>query len=207
VAILFSAALTHSRGPWLALLITLPIGAVLTRDKKLLATILCVILIGVILFFFIEGFKGSILRPRGVFERLEVWQQILARMKETLFFGKGISADRTFILADGTKLNHSHNVYVGTIFNGGLMGLFLLLILQALVLWEGFLCFIRENDFTYVALLLFAFICMTTMNYRAISHPDALWMYFWLPLALLAAKRLSSDKAVKSFYHNADQKK
>ena len=152
------------------------------------------------MFFFVKGFKRSILRPRGVLERLEVWEQILARTEGTLFFGKGISADRTFILTDGTKLLHSHNVYVGTIFNGGLMGLFLLLMLQALVLWEGLLCFLRENDFTYMALLLFAFICITTMNYRIISHPDVSWMYFWLPLALLAAKKLLNDKAVKTFY-------
>jgi len=200
VAILFSAALTQSRGPWLALLITFPIGAVLTRDKKLLATVLCVILIGVLMFFFVKGFKRSILRPRGVIERLEVWEQILERTEGSLFFGKGISADRTFILANGTKVNHSHNIYIGTIFNGGLMGLFLMIILQGLALWEGFQCFLRKNDFTYVALLLFAFICITTMNYRIISHPDVSWMYFWLPLALLAAKKLLNDKVVKTFY-------
>jgi len=207
VTILFSVALTQSRGPWLALLSTFPIGAILTRDKKLLATVLCVILIGVIMFFFIEGFKGSILRPGNVSYRLEIWEQTLKRIKEAPFFGKGISGERTFIMADGIKLNHSHNVYLGTTFNGGLMGLLLLFILQVLVLWEGFLCFIRENNFIYVALLLFAFICIATMNHGVINHPEALWLYFWLPLALLAAKRLSSDKAVKPFYNNIDQTK
>ena len=152
-------------------------------------------------FFYIEGFKGIIIK-RGLSYRFEIFQQTLPRIKEALIFGKGISTDRTLIMANGIKFNHSHNVYLGTTLCGGLMGLFLLLILQALVLWEGFLCFLRENDFTYVALLLFAFICITTMNYRVISHPDVLWMYFWLPLALLAAKKLSSDKAVKSFYDN-----
>jgi len=44
--------------------------------------------------------------------------------------------------------------------------------------------------------------CITTVNYRAMNHPDAFWMYFWLPVALLAGKKLSSDKAIKSFYSN-----
>ena len=158
------------------------------------------------MFLSLDEFRDMI-TGRGFSYRLEIWQQILPRIKEALIFGEGISTDRTFFMANGIKFNHSHNVYLGTTLCGGLMGLFLLLILQALVLWEGFLCFLRENDFTFVALFLFAFICITTMNYRVISHPDVLWMYFWLPLALLAAKKLSNNKAVKTFYHNADQTK
>ncbi len=206
VVILFSAALTQSRGPLGALLITFLIGAVLTRNKKLFATVLCVIIIGGLMFFYIEGFKEMTTR-REFSYRLEVWQQIIARIKEAFLFGEGISTDNKFIMADGSKLRHQHSVYLGTTLYGGLIGLFLLLILQALALWEGFLCFLRENDFTYVALLLFAFICITTMNHTVFNHPDALWLYFWLPVALLAAKRLSSDKDAKSFYRNEDQAK
>jgi len=206
VVILFSAALTRSRGPLGALLITFLIGAVLTRNKKLLATVLCVIIIGGLIFFNVEGLKEMI-TGRGFSYRLEIWQQIIARIKESFLFGEGVSTDNKFIMADGSKFRHQHSVYLGTTLYGGLIGLFLLLILQALALWEGFLCFLRENDFTYVALLLFAFICITTMNHTVFNHPDALWLYFWLPVALLAAKRLSSDKAVKSFYRNEDQAK
>jgi len=203
VVILFSVALTQSRGPLGALLITFLIGAVLTRNKKLLASVLCVILIGGLMFFYIEGFKRIIIK-RGLSYRFEIFQKTLPKIKEALIFGKGISTDNTLIMADGSKWNHPHNVYLGTTLYGGLIGLFLLLILQALALWEGFLCFLRENDFTYTALLLFAFICITVTDYRVISHPDAIWIYFWLPLALLAAKRISSDKAVKSFYQGID---
>lgn len=203
VVILFSAALTQGRGPLSALLITFLIGAVLTRNKKLLGTVLCVILIGGLMFLSLDEFRDMI-TGRGFSYRLEIWQQILSRIKQALLFGEGISTENTFIMADGSKWNHPHNVYLATTLYGGLMGLFLLLILQALALWEGFQCFFRENDFTFVALFLFAFICITTTNYRVISHPDAIWIYFWLPLALLAAKRISSDKAVRSFYQDID---
>jgi O-antigen ligase len=203
VVILFSAALTQSRGPLGALLITFLIAAVLTRNKKLLGTVFCVILIGGLMFLSIDEIREMI-TFRGFSYRLEIWQQTLSRIKEALFFGEGISTENTFIMADGSKWNHPHNVYLATTLYGGLMGLFLLLILQALVLWEGFLCFLRENDFTFVALFLFAIICITTSNYRVISHPDAIWIYFWLPLALLAGKSLSRDKTLKSFSKNVD---
>jgi O-antigen ligase len=206
VVILFSVVLTQSRGPLGALLITFLIGAVLTKNKKLLAAVLCVILVGGLMFFYIEGSKEMII-SRGLSYRLEICQQTLSRIKEALFFGEGISTENTFIMTDGSKWNHPHNVYLGTTLYGGLIGLFLLVVLQAMTLWEGFVCFLRENDFTYVALLLFAFICITIMNDRVVNHPDALWMYFWLPLALLAAKKLSSEEAIKSFYHKIDETK
>ncbi len=206
VIVLFSAALTQSRGPLGALLVTFLIGAVSTRDKKLLATVLCVIIIGGLMFFYIEGFKEMI-TARGYSYRLEIWQQTIARIKEALLFGEGISTDTKFIMANGRKVNHSHSVYLATMLYGGLIGLFLLLTLQAIALWKSFLYFLKENDFTYVALLLFASICMIASRHKVISHPDVLWIYFWLPIALLAAKELSSDKAIKSFYRNEDQAK
>jgi O-antigen ligase len=206
VVILFSVVLTQSRGPLGALLITFLIGAVLTRNKKILCTILCVILIGGVMFFTIDEIREMITR-RGFSYRLEIWQQILLRIKEALFFGEGISTENIFIMADGSKWNHPHNVYLATALYGGLIGLFLFFILQAVALWEGLRCFLRKNDFTFVALLLFAFICITTTNYRVISHPDAIWIYFWLPLALLAGKRLSIVKPVKLSDDNADHRK
>ncbi|MBW2090105.1 MAG: O-antigen ligase family protein [Deltaproteobacteria bacterium] len=179
VVILFSVVLTQSRGPLGALLITFLIGAVLTRNKKILCTILCVILIGGVMFFTIDEIREMITR-RGFSYRLEIWQQILLRIKEALFFGEGISTENIFIMADGSKWNHPHNVYLATALYGGLIGLFLLFILQAVALWEGFRCFLRKNDFTFVALFLFAFICITTANYRVISHPDAIWIYLFI---------------------------
>jgi len=207
VVLIFAAILTRSRGPLIALLVTFLIGTALTRNKKLLAVVLCVMIVGGLMFFYIEGFKALFMRPLGVFYRLEAWKLTLERIKDALIFGEGISTENTFIMADGQKLHHSHSVYLGTALHGGLIGLFLLLIIQVSTLWEGFLYFLRESDFTYAALLLFSLICITTMNYSLMNHPNALWINFWLPLALLAAKKLSSDKAVNSFYQNLYQTK
>ncbi|NVM21811.1 MAG: O-antigen ligase family protein [Desulfobacterales bacterium] len=205
VVILFFALLTQGRGPLGALLITFLSGAVITRDKRLIAVVLCVIIAGGLAFFYVEGVKEMII-SRGFSYRLEIWQQTLARTKGALLFGQGISTERMLVMADGSTWNHPHSVYFATILFGGLAGLFLLLALQALALRQSFLCLFRENDPTYVALLLFAFICITTANYRVISHPDALWMYLWLPLALLAAKEIF-NKSLMSFNHNEGREK
>jgi O-antigen ligase len=203
IAILISVILTQSRGPLGALLITFLIGSVFTRDKKLFATVLCIILVGGLMFLSIDEIRELITR-RGLSCRLEIWQQSLPRIKGAPLFGEGISANSTFILKNGLKMNHPHSVYLGTTLYGGLMGLFLLIIIQALALWESFLSFSRENDFTYMALLLFVFICIASMGYRVIGHPDELWMCFWLPIALLAGKRLSGEKTAISFSNNVD---
>ena len=205
VVLLFAVALTRSRGPLIALVITFLIGAVLTRNKKLLAIVLLVILVFGMMFFYVEGFKKMFMRPTGVLYRLEAWQQTLERIKEALIFGEGISTDRTLILASGSKLNHFHSVYLGTTLQGGLIGLFLLLVLQILALREAFLYFLREKNFVYVAVMLFAYICIATMNYRIISHPNALWIYFWLPIAIIAGKKLPNEKAVQFFDHNGNK--
>ncbi len=207
VVLLFTAVLTRGRGPLIALLVTFLIGAVLTRNKKLLAGVLCTMLVGGLMLFYIEGLKQLFMSPRSIFYRLEVWKLTLERIKDVLIFGEGISTEHTFIMADGVKLYHSHSVYLGTALQGGLIGLFMLLNILVFTLWEGFLYFLRENDFTYVALFLFSVMCITTVNYSLMNHPNALWINFWLPLALIAAKKLSSDTAIKSFYQNLYQAK
>jgi hypothetical protein len=37
---------------------------------------------------------------------------------------------------------------------------------------------------------------MMSGNHTVISHPDAIWIYFWLPLAILAAKETSKYEDV-----------
>lgn len=201
MVILVSVALTQGRTPLGSLFVTFLIGAIITRNKKLFVIVLSVILFGVLMVFYLEGIKEIITR-RGFSYRFEVWQQTLPIIKEAFLFGEGISTEIKFIMSNGKTLNHCHSVYLGITLHGGFIGLFMFFIIQAFSLWESFLYFLRENDFTYTAVLLFSFICITTVNYRALNHPDAFWMYFWFPLALLAGKKLSSDKAIKSFYSN-----
>lgn len=202
--ILFSTFLTQSRGPLGALLVTFLIGAHMTRNKKLLAIVICVIIGGGLSFFYIKGINDMFARPEGFTIRLEIWQQTLARINEAVFLGEGIStsSDNTFIISDGTKWNHPHSLYLATTLYGGTIGLLLLLVLQALALRQSVLRFFKENDFTYVALLSFSFMCVIVDYHRIICRPKAIWLIWWLPLALVAAKEVLSKQSMKTVYHN-----
>jgi hypothetical protein len=70
-------------------------------------------IIGVVMYFHMEGVKETILRPGAWSIRVEIWEQTLARVREALFFGEGISTDRGFILSDGSTWNHSRNTCWG----------------------------------------------------------------------------------------------
>jgi O-antigen ligase len=166
-------------------------AGIMTRDKRAIGIVTMVAIIGGLMFFNAEGVREMILRAKSGLHRVEIWEQTLLRVRESLFFGEGISADRRFTILDGSTWNHSHSVYLATALCGGITGLILFLALLLVGLWRSIVCFRQEEEFTYVGLLLFSSMCMMFGNYRVISHPDAIWIYFWLPLAILAAKETS----------------
>ena len=196
VVVFSSAILTWSRAPLAALFTSFLIGTISIRDKRFLGIVICVTAICGLMWFYVEGVKETITRPGALRIRMEIWEQTLLRIKEALFFGEGISTDTRFTISDGSIWNHPHNVYLATALYGGLTGFFLFLALVVVGLWQSILCFRREKDVTYVVLLLYALTCMMSGNYRVISHPDAIWIYFWLPLALLAAKETTRCKDI-----------
>lgn len=192
--IFFSAVLTWSRAPLAALFGTLLIAGIIARDKTVIGIVSVFTIIGVLMYFHVEGVKETIFRAGAWFVRKELWEQSLVRVWEAPFFGEGISANRRFTISDGSTWNHSHNVYIATALYGGLTGLFLFLAVILVGVWQSILCFHRQREVTYVALLVYACACMMFANHRVISHPDAIWLYFWLPLAILAAKEISNYK-------------
>jgi hypothetical protein len=108
VVLLFTAVLTRSRGPLIALLVTFLIGFVLTRNKKLLAGVLCTMLVGGLMLFYIEGLKQLFISPISIFYRLEAWKLTLERIKDALIFGEGISTE--IILTVSTLVLHFKEV-------------------------------------------------------------------------------------------------
>jgi len=176
-----------------ALFGTLLIAGITVRDKRVIGIVSVVAIIGGLMCFDVEGVKDAIFKARGSFVRIEIWEQTLLRVREAPFFGEGISADRR-VTIDGSTWNHSHNVYIATALYGGLTGLFLFLAVILVGVWQSILCFHRQREVTYVALLVYACSCMMFANYRVISDPDVIWLYFWLPLAILAAKEISNYK-------------
>jgi hypothetical protein len=115
-----------------------------------------------------------------------IWQQVLAEMPGDWLFGKGYLLDPR-VHAYGKLFSHAHNGYLATLRDGGALGLLLLLGLLGLALvWAGRL-WARRGERIYLALLLFGMTAIVMDFDRLLVHPKELWLFFWLPLALVMA--------------------
>jgi O-antigen ligase len=115
-----------------------------------------------------------------------IWQQVMAEMPGHWLLGRGCLVDPQ-VNAYGKLFSHAHNSYLATLRDGGAVGLVLLLGLLGLALvWAGRL-WARGGERIYLALLLFGMTAVIMDFDRLLVHPKELWLFFWLPLALVMA--------------------
>jgi hypothetical protein len=180
-----SILLTQSRGPVAFLLITLVIGGLVTRDKKLLITLGLIIIIGAVSVCHVKQYQEMVIQ-RGMSYRIELAKNTVALARDDLIFGKGLTTDQKIMVHDGKKLRHPHNVYLATVLYGGLAGLAILLLLLATAFREGWRNYLTTGDFTLLALVLYGAGTIITSQDKLIANPHPLWFFFWLPIAILA---------------------
>lgn len=185
VVITISVLLTQSRGAAGTLLIAFLAGGLLTRDKKLLIALGLIIVTGVVSFLRVEPIQDTVTK-RGFSYRLELTQKTIAMTGGSLLFGKGLTTNQQIRANDGRLLYHPHSIYLGMVLYGGLTGLLIFLFLLATVFWEGLGVYFQKKDITLFVLVLFAACNMITSMDKVITHPGPFWLYFWLPLALIA---------------------
>jgi O-antigen ligase len=182
--------LAQSRGPIVGLYITLLLGGLFTRDSKLLFMLCCITLLGAIYLSAGHGFLYDMIITRGDSYRIEIFQATMSLIEKKMFFGHGILKAFSHPLSNGIIIKHPHNLYLATWLHGGLVGLILLIVFMIRAFWEGLRVFLQEGDFTYVALLLYASICVFTGLDKVIHQPHPIYMFFWLPLGLLTANEM-----------------
>jgi len=188
--------LTQSRGPLVGLYIALLFGGLLTRDAKLLFVLCCATLFTAILLAQGNGFLHHMIVERGTSYRIEIFRYTMGLIMQGVFFGQGILMEFSYRLGNGMLIKHPHNLYLTTWLHGGLAGLLLLAAFLMRAFWQASIVFIREKDFTYLALLLYASICVFTDFNRVIGHPTPLFLFFWTPIALLSAHEFKMIYAV-----------
>lgn len=187
VAILPVFILTQSRGPMVGLYITFLLGGLFSRDSRLLFALCCITLLIAVLINSHEVFFHDLIFTRWDSHRIEIFQITFSLIKKKMFFGYGLLKDSSLHLASGEFIKHPHNLYLATWLYGGIAGLVLLLISMVCAFRQAIIVFIKEKDYTYVALLMYASICVFTGNDMVIDHPVPLFLFYWMPMALLAA--------------------
>jgi O-antigen ligase len=197
--------LAQSRGPLLAWCITIFGWTILeslpykeskgSYHNKLRLVLLLISTVGVVLFMlYPDFFKSRVFRTKT--HRLEVWEQSLSQAKEAPYFGHGLNANTQIMLSKGKKRKlrpHHHSVYMTTLFHGGIVGLLLLIVLIGSAIWQGLTRTGKLQKFLLTCMLLFGALCIVTDGHTLLRHPKPVWIFFWFPVALVAASELPGN--------------
>ena len=184
--------LAQSRGIFLATLLVLLLGALITRERRYLVALgLVTITIIIAGYWWQDDLTNIVNRGGWDSDRLEIWQQALMLIQQAPLFGHGLMLD-TSITAGGKSIGHPHNILLSTALYGGLVAAGLLLLLIVLVLRQGWRYWYTEQDIKPLLLSAFGIIYMMTDGYRLISNPFPNWVYFWLPVIWSISRELRS---------------
>ncbi|MEZ5570350.1 MAG: O-antigen ligase family protein [Halioglobus sp.] len=115
-----------------------------------------------------------------------IWQQILADMPGSWWFGHGLLVDPR-VPAYDRLFDHAHNSYLATLRDGGLVGLALLMAILGLAGWWAWRLYRQSGERIYLALLLFGLTSIAMDYDRLLLKPRELWLFFWVPVALIMA--------------------
>ncbi len=127
---------------------------------------------------------------RGTSSRLLIWETVWENIRHAPWFGHGyLTEESVYVPVQDITHAFAHDVFLGTLRDGGLVGLALLLMFVGLALWRSLSHGRRTGNFLYFSLLVFGLVCMTFDLDRLLTRPRELWIIFWLPLALTMGLR------------------
>ncbi len=203
--LLLDMLLTQSRGPMLALIVTICIAELLLGKHRKLVTGFIIVSITAGILMFINAIDAPvwIARNGGDTYRLEIWQHIWQRILESPWYGLGLSANETIVFPACSCIPHPHNIFLATMLYGGILGLLALIILLAYSLMVAFRRFQCDQQVKFLAFLLFGVLCGLTDGNKLIDHPRPMWLYFWLPIVLIAAQQ--TPKSLRQFKNRANR--
>jgi O-antigen ligase len=193
--------LAQSRGALLSFVVSLFVWQLTTwlfqkenyyihRTKLLLVLVSISVVVSAVFIVNPEYFKLSFLGRLSTVHRLEMWEQLLVRIKDAPWFGHGLTADARTTTSDGFSYIHPHSVYVGTLLYGGIVGLALLVSTVVSALWQGFGRIRQPLNSVAACMVLYGAVCIGPNENMLIHHAKPFWLFFWFPIALVVASEL-----------------
>lgn len=202
-----AVALSTSRNAW----VTVPFGCLVflisryAPRRGLLAACgaafaLVAAAVAVALWF--EPSRDALL-SRGDSYRPDIWAEILRRVAEHgPWFGNGVLTDDS-VTVDGLLLPHPHSMYLAVLFQGGVVGLALFVLLVGAAL-KTLLAHLAEPEAKLaLGILAIALPAWLLDGYELVDKIGWTWMLFWFPVAvavglgsrrgLADARRFSGD--------------
>ncbi len=199
--------MTYSRGPWIAGFAGILV--LLSYEGRWRAALMLALLgVAMTAFLMFGFFDGLEVVQRGDSYRLAIWRDALEQIGERPIFGWGISATTNFGAEAGLSgWKSSHNAYLGTLFQTGLVGLTLLLALVAISIRRAVQLMGQDNlARLYLAILVFGLFVAIFNTPTFYINAKGEWLIFWLPIALLAGLELYAKPAVRAALANSSGK-
>lgn len=178
VAALAWSALRHSGRQWLAT------GLALAGLALLLA--------------FFAGFERIpfLYRLEGYSVRLDLWSQGLAQAASHPWLGHGLGADLPLTRFGEPYHSHVHNVLLGTLRYGGVIGLGLILWQVGATVWLVWRERLWRGDEAALLMWWLAGLAfLLTNGSQPLLKPHHTWFFYWIPLAQLLA--IAADRLQK----------
>lgn len=187
-ALLAGSLLTGSRGPVLALVPGVAAALFVGRRRFAFAVAAILVAVAVLLFAFdIIDIHSWI--DRGASWRIVIWESALDYFTQRPVLGHGFHHDLPFGAAGVHEWSSPHNVLLGQLIAGGIVGLALFLALlgaMALEIWRGRH---EPRGAFFLGLLVFAGAAGLTNFHMVIINLDVEWLMFWVPAAMLTARQ------------------
>ena len=133
-----------------------------------------------------------------------IWEQVIVNMQDHWWFGYGYLVDPR-VYAYDKFFSHAHNGYLASLRDGGLVGLALLLAILAVAFHWAWQLYRRRGERIYLALLLYGMTSIAMDYDRLLLHPKELWLFFWLPVALIMGTYAQRHQAPAVRYPGHDQ--
>ncbi|MCT4714163.1 O-antigen ligase family protein [Enterobacteriaceae bacterium H18W14] len=185
-----SLLLTQSRGPLIALILSLTVFFLVKPNfskKHILSTIIIFVIVisAIYLTKFSDVFVNRLESSyQQSFIRFGIWQHTLELVKEKWIFGWGYDKDLAYKLSASKIISTTHTIYLASILKGGIFGFGLLIIM----LGYGLLQIpkhLQKNHKAEVSIFIFSIFYYMTQGMFIIGNPQEFWLLFWFPLAII----------------------
>lgn len=186
--------LTRSRGPILAILITLCFILLAGESIKKKMVMVVFLVAATAMGMMILGIDQFI--ERSWLARWDIWLEYFKQIQENWVIGTGYSGNAMIVPVPNYGHMHSHNLFVGTLYSTGIIGLCLLLSTIIGFFRVAIKVFGKDIYCQFpVVGMIFGLICMMTDIHTVFVQPGLVWFVFWLPIggALYCSLRESNE--------------
>jgi O-antigen ligase len=190
--------MSQSRGAVLALFFTVVALPIWWRHRRAFYLSAGAVIVAVIGFIVLE----PLMMARGSSYRPEIFAAVMKMIELHPLAGLGLGSEYNVIVADGTRFDHSHNLFTHIAIELGLPGMLLWVAIWLTVLRQAWR--VRDTDLGrgLIGIWLFSTLAMQFDAASLTGSPRAEWFISWLPIGLAClltwAQREVAPAVIKS---------